>query len=76
MPSSLASTISSKISNPTRNDGSLSYGSRTICAVGTSTNVPLMKYTPSATPTAYPVAVEFTDKVVKTVSPIRRVVFP
>ena len=74
--SSFALTISSKISKPTRYDGVVEYGSNTIREVGTSTNIPRMKYTPLLTPKAEPVAVAFSETKVKTVSSIFKVVFP
>ena len=43
---------------------------------GTSIKVPLIKYTPFETPTAYPVAVALVEIRVKIVSPLFRVVFP
>ena len=74
--SSFEFTICSDISNPTRYEGLLLYGSNTINDVGTSTNVPLKKYTPWLTPKAEPVAVASSDVNVKTVSPIVKVVLP
>ena len=43
---------------------------------GTSMKVPLIKYTPFETPTAYPVAVAFVETRVRIVSPLFSVVFP
>ena len=68
--------IDSITSNPTLKEGSFWYGSRTIWDWGTSTKYPLIKYTPGATPTAYPIAEASIDTAVKIVSPELRVVFP
>ena len=74
--SSFEFIICSDISNPTRYDGLLLYGSNTINDVGTSTKVPRKKYTPELTPNADPVAVASSEVSVKTVSPIVNVVLP
>ena len=74
--SSFAFTISSTISKPTRNDGVLLYGSKTISDVGTSTNVPRIKYTPSDIPNAEPTAAAFSSVSVAIVSFRLIVVFP
>ena len=68
--------MSSTISNPTLYDGSLLYGSRTIKDLSTSTKVPLMKYTPESTPTAYPVLTASILFRVNTLSPDTIDVFP
>ena len=47
--------ISSEISKPTLYDGVFEYGSKIIRDDCTSTNVPLIKYTPLFTPNAEPV---------------------
>ena len=44
--------------------------------MGTSTKCPLIKYTPSATPTAYPVDAALIEDTVRIVSPITKVVLP
>ena len=74
--SSFELIICSDISNPTRYDGWVLYGSNTINDVGTSTKVPRKKYTPEFTPNADPVAVASSEVSVKTVSPIVSVVLP
>ena len=74
--SSFAFTICSAISNPTLYEGLFEYGSRTKTDFVTSTNVPLMKYTPSLTPNADPRFDAFSGTNVKTVSPESNVVLP
>ena len=74
--SSVAATTSSRTSNPTLYDGVLVYGSRTISDVGTSTNTPLIKYTPLLTPNADPVADASSETQVRIVSLVFNVVLP
>ena len=74
--SSAAVIISSLISKPTLYDGLFENGSKITRDLVTSTKVPLIKYTPSSTPTADPVLEAMSEIRVNTVEPAVRVVLP